>query len=319
MGEPTVRLNPQIESSIQKILLVKAVKLLRSIAFVLPCEEYKKRGVKPYDYRIILVLCILRIFLRKSYADYEIEMRTDMRICVLLGLKILPGKSTIQRGMNVFTTKLLMQFNKILIQDVIKRKLNILVDASGIRIIGKSIWYVLRIKNKILHRECDKIHIAVCADLLLILNWRITKWNKNDSPFFKILLAPFKILGIVIADLGYYSRKNMQYVVDKHGAAFIPFKKNAIGNSRGSSAWKFAFNLWKLFRSIFDSIYHQRSKIECVFSSLKRRYGDILFCRTAMMRRKEMALRFISYNLRIILYYQYAIDKNINLWVRARK
>ena len=319
MGEPITRLNPQIESSIQKIFLEKAIRLLHSIAVLLPKEEHMKRGVKPYDYRIILVLCILRILLRKTYCDYEIEMRNDMRICVLLGLKILPGKSTIQRGMHVFTMELLMQFNKILIHDVIQRKINILLDASGIRIIGRSIWYSIRIQKKILRRECDKIHLAVCADLLLILNWRITQWNKHDSPFLKILLTPFKILGIVIADLGYSSRENIQYVVDKAGAAFIPFKKNATAKSKSNPAWKFAFNLWRLFKSIFDNIYHQRSKVEAVFSALKKRYGDTLFCKSASMRRKEMALRFIAYNLRIILYYQYAVDKNINLWVRARK
>ena len=129
-----------------------------------------KNEVKPYDYRVILVLCILRIFLRKTYADYEIEMRRDQRICNLLALQILPGKSTIQRGMQLFDMELLYAFNKILIHDAIQRKLNILVDASGIRIIGKSIWYLLRIKNNILRRECDKIHIAICSDLLLILN-----------------------------------------------------------------------------------------------------------------------------------------------------
>lgn len=318
MGEPTVRLNPQVESSVQKILLDKAIRLLQSVAFILPQEEYEKRGVKPYDYRIILVLCILRIFLRKTYADYEIEMRTDARICVPLGLKMLPGKSTIQRGMHLFTMELLLQINKNLIHDVIQRKLNILIDASGIRIIGKSIWYLIRIKKKIYRRECDKIHVAVCADLLLILNWRITQWNKNDSPFFKKLLDPFKFLGVVIADLAYSSRENMQYVVDKNGAAFIPFKKNATAKSKGFPAWKFAFHVWKFCKTIYESIYHQRSKIEAVFSALKRRYGDALFCKTATMRRKEMALRFIAYNLKIIIYYQYATENNLCLWVRAQ-
>ena len=110
----------------------------------------------------------------------------------------------------------------------------------------------------------------------------------------------------------------MQYVVDKNGAAFIPFKKNATAKSKGNPAWKFAFNLWKICKSMYQSIYHQRSKVEAVFSALKHRYGDTLFCRTAKMRRKEMALRFIAYNLKIILYYRYAVDNNLNLWVRAQ-
>ena len=67
------------------------------------------------------------------------------------------------------------------------------------------------------------------------------------------------------------------------------------------------------------SIYHQRSRIECVFSDLKRRYGDRLYCRSAIMRRKEMALRFIAYNLKLLICYQYAKKNNLSLWVRVEK
>jgi len=45
------------------------------------------------------------------------------------------------------------------------------------------------------------------------------------TPFFVRLLVPFQWIGRVIADTGYLSRKNYQYVADKKGSAFIPFKK----------------------------------------------------------------------------------------------
>ena len=34
---------------------------------------------------------------------------------------------------------------------------------------------------------------------------------------------------------------------------------------------------------------------------------------------KEMALRFIAYNLRLLIYYQYAKKNKLNLWVRVDK
>ena len=80
MGKPITRLNPKVESAVQRILLKKAIELLIFIAFFLPVNEELKRGPKPYDYRIILVLCVLRILLRKTYSDYKIEMRSDQRI-----------------------------------------------------------------------------------------------------------------------------------------------------------------------------------------------------------------------------------------------
>jgi len=279
------------------------------------------RGCKPHDYRVILTLCILRILFRKTYADYEIEMRTDKRICSILGLQILPGKSTIQRGMKLLSMKLLYQINLLMLAGFIKTKIDLMIDSSGIRIIGRSIWYCIRIKKEIHKRDCDKTHLAVSSQFMFIMNWKITRYKKNDCPFFKKLLAPFKLLGIVTADKGYLSRANFQLVADKEGEAFIPFKKGkkkgSTAKAKGSPAWKAAFYFWKTLNGIYMSIYHQRSRIEAVFSALKRRYGDKLYCRKAGMRRKEMAMRFIAYNLKLLVCYSYAKENNLHLWIRV--
>lgn len=313
-----MRLNPKVESQVSKILLNRVLNLLLSVALLLPIRVNNTRGTKPYDYREILALCILRIMLRKTYADYEIEMRTDPRICKAFGMKILPGKSTIQRGMKLLNTGLIKEINLFLLKDIVKQKINILVDASGIRIFARSIWFCLRIKKKISKRECDKIHLAVCADLLIVLNWRITNGRRHDCPFFKILIAPFRIIGFVYADKGYLSRKNFQLVYDKGGQAFIPFKKGSTASPKSHPAWKFAFSFWKVLNGLYMSIYHRRSKIEAVFSAIKKRYGDKLNCKKASMRRKEMSLRFIAYNIRILIYAKYARENNLPLWIKVK-
>lgn len=317
MGEPITRLNPKIESRVNRDFIALSVSLLLSIAMLLKRVEHKKRGKKPYDYRILLVLCILRIMLRLSYEDYEKIMRTDSRIYVPLGMKILPSKSTIQRAMKLLKFSLIMQFNRELISCIIKRKLNIIIDSTGIRCIGRSVWYCIRIKKRIKKKDCDKIHAAVDADLLLILNFRITKWNRNDCPFLVKLLKPFKVLGLVFADKGYLSRKNFQFSADRKGALFCPFKKNSTAKPNSNPAWKFAFNLWNLCNWIYKNNYHQRAKIEAVFSAVKKRYGDSFKCKSKTMRRKEVALRFVAHNVFIMLCYNYSIKHNLPLYARA--
>lgn len=319
MGEPITRLNPQVESQVQKILFVRAIELILSIVMILPENDRQKQGPRPYDYRMVLSLCIFRILLRKTYADYEIEMRTDQRICKILGLQILPGKSTIQRCLAQTKMEMLRIINFILLEDWMKRKLNILLDASGIRIVGRSVWFSLRAKRPISRRECDKIHIAICSDVHVILNWFITEGKRHDSPFFCRLLAPFKFLGFVLADVGYLARKNVQYVFDKKGAVFIPFKKGNTAKPKSHPAWKFLFKLWKLFPMLCKSIYNQRPKVEAVFAALKKRYGDHLDSKGARMRRREMAMRFLAYNIRIVICYRYANEHGLPLWVRAKK
>src|SRR3989338_4756600 len=217
MGKPNIRLNPQIDSIRNRVLL--------------------ERGIS--------VLCILRILLRKKYADYESEMRFDRRIMEALKLDKLPCKSTINNYALMFTLPFLSSFNKNLIGGWIKKPVDLLLDSSGIRLVGRSIWFCIRTKQKILKKECDKIHIAVSLCSLLIANFRISNSKRNDSPFLKRLLKPFRFLGMVIVDKGYSGKKNAEFVAGKKGAFFSPFKKNACPS--GFSVWNSMFKLWKFF------------------------------------------------------------------------
>ena len=317
MGKPNIRLNPQVESARSRVLLQRASEVLLSCALLLPSPAKKAgKGRRPYDYRIVLVLSLLRIVLRKRYADYETEMRTDKRLLEMLGIKQLPCKSTIHNyTKQYFTLSLLYRFNKQLIDAWIKKPFDLLLDASGIRLVGRSVWFSIRTKKKIRKKDCDKIHIAVCLQTLLIANFRISNSRRNDSPFLRKLLEPFKLLGLIIVDKGYSSKINAKYVAKKQGAFFAPFKKNA--NPKGFDIWANLQKAWKAFPTIFKAIYNHRDKVEAVFSALKRRYGDQLYGKSWYMRRREMAIRFIAYNVRIIVGIQIAREKNIPLWVRA--
>ena len=232
----------------------------------------------------------------------------------MLKMGKLPCKSTINNYALTFTLSFLSKFNKRLIDSWIKKPVDLLLDASGIRLVGRSIWFCIRTKQKILKKDCDKIHIAVSLCSLLIANFRISNSRRNDSPFLRKLLKPFRVLGLVIVDKGYSGKKNAEFVARKKGAFFSPFKENA--NPTGLNLWSYLYKLWKVFPEICSNIYHQRSKVEAVFSALKNRYGDQLFSKKWYMRRREMAMRFIAYNIRIIIGIQLAREKGIPLWVR---
>lgn len=96
MGEAISRINPKILSATQKTFLVDTIRFILAAVMLLPEKTHIKRGKRPYDYRIIFALCIIRVLFRKTYADYEIETRRDPRICVMFNMTLLPGKSTLQ-------------------------------------------------------------------------------------------------------------------------------------------------------------------------------------------------------------------------------
>ncbi len=315
MGKPKIRLNPTIDSIRNRVLLQRGTELLLSIALFLPTKPRAGKGRRPYDYRVVLVLNVLRILLRKKYADYESEMRTDKRLIEMLRLNVLPCKSTINNYALQFNLTFLSTFNERLITSWIKKPVDLLLDASGIRLVGRSIWFCIRTKKTIRKKDCDKIHIAVSLCSLLIANFRISNPKRNDSPFLRKLLKPFAVLGLVIADKGYTGKINANFVANKKGAFFCPFKKNA--RPTGLNIWAYLYKLWQAFPSLCKAIYNQREKVEAVFSALKKRYGDQLFAKKWFMRRREMAMRFIAYNVRIIIGIQIAREKGISLWVRA--
>ncbi|MBI2672364.1 transposase [Candidatus Woesearchaeota archaeon] len=243
-------------------------------------------------------------------------MRSDRRLIDMTKLNKLPCKSTINNYAFQFSLKLLSEFNRNLIDSWIKKPVDLLLDSSGIRLVGRSIWFCIKIKRNIRKKDCDKIHLAVSLCSLLIANFKISNSRRNDSPFLKKLLKPFSgILGLVLADKGYSGKKNAEYVLGKKGSFFCPFKSNADPDE--FSLWNKLYKLWRVFPSLCENIYHQRSKIEAVFSALKRKYGDQLYSKKWFMRRREMAMRFIAYNIRIIVGIQIAREKNIPLWVRA--
>lgn len=317
MGKPNIRLNPQVDSIRNRVLLTRAMELLLSCVMLLPeANNQKGQGRRPYDYRIVLFLSILRVFLNKRYADYEVEIRSDPRILSILGVECLPCKSTLNNyDLKVFTMRLLVTANKKLIDAWVKKPIDLALDASGIRIIGRSVWYSIRTKRKGTKKECDKVHVGVSLCGLLITDFAITNGRKNDSPLLRVLLKGYKTLGLILVDKGYSNKINALFVSKKGGAYFSPFKCNAVAD--GLNTWAYLKKLWSLFPTLCKGIYNKRSVVETVFSALKKRYGDQLHCRKWYSRRREMALRFLAYNVRVIVGIQIAREKLIPLWVRA--
>lgn len=319
MGKHIMRLNPKVRSQVNKHLLVLALTLLWNLACILkpPKGYYKKKGRKPVDWKIPFCLSILRVVLVKKYDQYESEMETDPRLLSFFSVDKLPSRSGIHRFAQLMNVAYLRYVMSELVKPYTNRAVDILLDATGISLMSRSIWYNLRLRKKVNKRDCYKLHAAISLAWGLILNFRISIGKRHESPFLISLLRPFQKLGLVIADKGYSSRKNLQYIVDKWGAPFIKFRVNATAKSKNYPAWKVQYYFYKSMQFLWDKIYVKRNRIENVFSVLKGVWGDKLYTHNKRRRMRELVLRFIAYNVRQILYIQYSRKHNLPLWVRA--
>lgn len=319
MGEHNVKLNPKIRSQVNKHLLVLALNLLWDLALRLnpPKGYYKEKGRKPSDWRIKFCLGILRIVLRKNYDQHEAEMETDPRLLGFFSAAKLPSRSNVHRFTQLLDGAYIRYAMKELVKPYVNKPIDVILDATGISLMSRSIWYNLRTGSKVMKRDCYKLHAAVSLKWRLVLNFRISNGKRHESPFLISLLRPFKRLGMVLADAGYSSRKNLQHIVDKLGAPFIKFKKNSAAKSKKYPAWKVQHYFYHSMRFLWNRIYAKRNHIESVFSVIKGVWGDKLSSHNKRRRMRELMLRLVAYNVRQILYITYSRKNNMPLWVRA--
>ncbi|MBU0976588.1 transposase [Patescibacteria group bacterium] len=314
-----MRLNPKVRSRVNRQLLVLALTLLWNFACKLkpPAGYYKQKGRKAGDWRVKFCLCVLRVVLIKNYDQYEAEMVTDLRLLQFFGVLNLPSRSNIHRFTQLMTAAYIRRCMQELVRPYASGVVDLLLDATGISLMSRSIWYNLRTGTKIMKRDCYKLHAAISLRWGLIHNWRISNGKRHECPFLISLLNPFRRLGLVLADAGYSSRKNLQYIVDKCGAPFIKFSKNATAKSKNYPAWKLQHYFYTTMRYVWDRIYAKRNRIENVFSVIKGVWGDSLHSHKKRRRMRELMLRLLAYNVRQIMYIQYSRENNLPLWVRA--
>lgn len=137
---------------------------------------------------------------------------------------------------------------------------------------------------------------------MAIVSFDITKGTRGDAPILKKLIRgmPKGVVGDFCADSAYLSRDICNMVATLKKIPYIKPKKNTIRNSKGSASWKKMVTLFQDNQDEFDRHYHKRSLVESVFAVLKGIFGNNLSSKNKLVQRKELALRVICYNIRVV-------------------
>lgn len=317
MGKPKKRVNPKVTSrinqNIKELSLKTAVKFMRKMP---PPYEVKRRGRKPHDPKVVTLLCLHMVSLNLTLDDMMSEMR-DPRIKQLLDVEKLPSRSALHRGMQKLSQKYIRKFNNYIVRRFLKRGFTIVVDSTGFRLKTSSAWYDIRIKRKNMKKDNSKLHIAIEVRRNAIVNFKITSHKRNDSPQLEFLLRNLKFFRRVIGDSAYLSRQNCDIVVEKNGKPFFKLKSNTTGKAKGSTAWKKMVRFANECKKAFDKIYHLRSKVEGVISSLKRRYGSTLRPMKRRTRNVVLSLKVVAYNIKQLLYDKTAKQLRVPFWIKC--
>jgi hypothetical protein len=140
-----------------------------------------------------------------------------------------------------------------------------------------------------------------------IINFHFTRTKVHEITQLEKLLEPLYDIGDVYADSGYLSVNNCYVIVAKGGTPYICLKKTTTGH--GTYKQKIMYGNpftdmvenYKENPKVWLKKYHQRSNIEAVFSSLKRRLGGFVTSIKRFIQQIEIALKIIIYNLMILV------------------
>ena len=267
-----------IKESFLKRFVLSAKKLVTKIP-----RYTSKFSNKIYDNRQKLSILILIQRLKMTYREIIIFLEFNPLARAILNLKSVPDHSTLVK----FHDRLKPEILNSLLCD---KKANIIaIDASGFQTNHMSYHYanVWHFQDKRKHRRYLKLTIAIDTNTQYIMSNKIRLSPRNDTIDFMSVLKDMKC-DWVVADKGYDSKKNRRFVLRQMKAyPQIPYRKMS-----GRNYEKLGVPM-----KFYKQVYHQRSKVETVFSVIKRKYGNFILSKTFESQKKELIFRLIAYNV----------------------
>ena len=274
-----------------------------------------KTGRPCWSPKVVATCCFIKILFNRTYDGTEAYLNANSLVSKLMHMNSLPGHSVIARGMNKLSMRYIRKVSKYITLHLRRRGIDVVVDSTGFSLKSSSKWFDIRIQRVSDKRDHIKLHIIIDADSLAILHFTITDCRTHDSKEFYRLIKYLPRLGKVAGDKGYSSRKNCQLVTYKKGIPYLVFKANTTGLAKGYPVWHVSIRAYTDNPNEWMEEYHIRSVIESVFASIKRCWGSEIMSRKSWLRRRELSIKVLAYNVKRLLLIKRAEELGIPLWI----
>jgi hypothetical protein len=251
-----------------------------------------------------IILLVLKQKLKTTYRDL-IEILKISQIPLLIGLKRIPHRTTLIK----FDKKIKPHLLNFLLP--YRKAKTTGIDATGFSVENRSRHYEMRTALTS-YRRYIKLSIVADLDKQLIMNQAIHKSPRHDNKDFMPLVKEIKTR-CLCADKGYDSNANHKFVITELNAKSLIAIKDY--NKKRHRNWR---KDWRRYakKQFDEKQYHQRSKVETIFSSVKRKYGSELKAKNFQSQKKEVICKLIAYNIdRVTKEISYLIEG----FTRARK
>ncbi len=177
-------------------------------------------------------------------------------------------------------------------------------DSSGFSTCQYKRWFDVKYGGDESWHDWYKLHLACGVKTGIVTAVEISERYANDSPFYKKLFDSTLKLGFLmkrtVADAAYANKINLNHSADHGVEQFSEFKSNAVFDAK-DTVWNKMLHFFLYRQDEFYQIYHRRSKVEALFSAMKRKYGSILRTRNPTAQINEILTKVLCYNIGVII------------------
>lgn len=199
---------------------------------------------------------------------------------------------------------------------------NFAVDSTGFSTCTYQRWLDVKHNKEVPRRVYVKAHLMCGTTTHIVTSAEVTASVGDDTadctqfvPLVETTAKRFEI-GDVSADKAYLSKANLEKVDSLGGTAYIPFKINMRGG-HGPEVWRTAFHTYNARRPEFLEHYGQRSQVETVNSSIKRKFGNALRSKTYEAQVNEVLCKILCHNLCVLVQSIYDLGLSPTFWTKA--